>query len=126
MPKGGFRKGARRARPGLGRVQLLACAGRLAELEAAGYGPVMMYEMLRDEGMLTLPYGTFYYNYRGRASPKARGPAAPASLRPQVAAGPAPPQRTPVDRAKQAETLKRMRQSIATNGGAWEAPESTR
>lgn len=42
------------------KVQLIACGRRLEELEKAGYGPMMVYEALTKEGLISMSYPGFY------------------------------------------------------------------
>lgn len=146
MAKGGSKKGTKHARHGDGYVQLVACAGRIAELEKAGYGPLRIYEALQAERQVAMRYRTFYYNYRGRFLRKARKRAPPTfeearQGQPALAfvgapgltaaqgrgAGPGSgaPRWAPVDPAKQAEKIKQMKRSIATEGGAWTEDQPT-
>lgn len=47
-------------RKGQGRRQFIACHGRIKELIAQGYDISMVYEALRDDGLITMSYGGFY------------------------------------------------------------------
>lgn len=47
-------------RKGQGRRQFIACHGRIKELISQGYDISMVYEALRDEGLITMSYGGFY------------------------------------------------------------------
>lgn len=49
-----------RLQRGEGRRQVLACIGRIREMAAEGYNPLLAYETLAGEGLLTISYSAFY------------------------------------------------------------------
>ena len=54
----------KRLRKGEAKIQIIACRERIEKLCAAGYGPVVIHEILTKEGIITMTYGGFYEAFR--------------------------------------------------------------
>ena len=50
----------KRMRRGMGRVEVLASRDKIVEMSKQGYSPIMIYEKLTEEGVITLSFPGFY------------------------------------------------------------------
>lgn len=60
----------KKLKKGFGRMEFIACKNRINELYEIGCDIQKIYDRLREEGLITMSYSTFYDNYTQRRHKK--------------------------------------------------------